>query len=127
MRFHRIKHSFVEYVPDELDDGILYISISYTTATHKCFCGCGWEVTTPIAPNAWELIYNGQYVSLNPSVGSRNLKCRSHYWIRRNRVDWFSPFVDAGTGRFEDPTKQKDPDPGFVKRILRKLGITRSR
>ena len=73
MGIHQIEHAFVEYIPGALDDGILYVSIPFATATHKCFCGCGWEVTTPIAPNAWELAYNGRSVSLSPSVGSRNL------------------------------------------------------
>ena len=41
MRIRQIEPSFVEYVPDALDDGILYVSIPFATATHKCFCGCG--------------------------------------------------------------------------------------
>ena len=88
MRIHRIKHRFVEYIPDELDQDVLYVSIPFTTAIHKCLCGCGNEVVTSISPNDWEITYNGQTISLNPSVGSRNLECRSHYWIHRNMVDW---------------------------------------
>ena len=119
MRIREIQHSFVEYVPDTLVDGVIYVSIPFSTATHKCFCGCGWEVTTPIAPNAWELTYNGRSVSLNPSVGSRNLKCNSHYWIRKNRVDWLLPIVDPWPRHPADLAEQENAAPGFVKRIPR--------
>ena len=121
MRIRQITHSFVEYVPDALDEGILYVSIPFATATHKCFCGCGWEVTTTIAPNAWELTYNGRSISLNPSVGSRNLKCKSHYWIHENKVDWLLPCVDPWPRHPADLAEQEDARPGFAKSILRRL------
>ena len=125
MRIRQIDHSFVEYVPDALDDGILYVSIPFATATHKCFCGCGWEVTTPIAPNAWELTYNGRSISLNPSVGSRNLKCKSHYWISKDKVDWILPCVDPWPGHPADLAEQENAAPGFAKQILRRLKAIR--
>ncbi len=28
----------------------LYISIPYVTAAHKCPCGCGEEIVTPLSP-----------------------------------------------------------------------------
>ena len=121
MRIQRIKHSFVEYVPDILDDGVLYVSIPFCIATHKCFCGCGWEVTTPIAPKAWELTYNGQSVSLSPSVGNRNLECKSHYWVRKDRVDWLLPLVEPWPKCLEGLTRQEDAERGFVKRVVRRL------
>jgi len=83
-----IKHQFVEYIPDVLEDGTLYVSIAFATAVHRCFCGCGSEVVTPLSPTDWELAFDGKTVSLHPSVGSWSLKCRSHYWVRRNRVEW---------------------------------------
>ena len=92
MKIYQIKHQFVDYIPTELDTGVLYVSIAFTTAIHKCYCGCGREVTTPIAPNGWSLTFNGESVSLAPSIGSRNLKCKSHYWIQENNVRWLLPF-----------------------------------
>jgi len=35
---------FVESVPPELEDGVIYISMIYGTAIHKCCCGCGEKV-----------------------------------------------------------------------------------
>jgi Family of unknown function (DUF6527) len=83
-----IAHEFVELVPRDLKERTLYVSIEFATATHKCFCGCGSEVVTPISPVGWQVTFDGETVSLSPSVGSWSLECQSHYWIRRDRVEW---------------------------------------
>jgi len=88
MRQKRLIHEFVELVPDQLSEGVLYVSLTYNTAVHKCCCGCGNEVITPISPVDWTLGYDGESVTLKPSIGNYSFACRSHYWIRRNRVDW---------------------------------------
>jgi hypothetical protein len=85
---HAITHRFVENIPDEVDEGTLYVSIPYATAIHNCFCGCGEEVVTPISPTGWTLTFDGDTVSLKPSIGNWSLPCRSHYWITNNRVRW---------------------------------------
>ena len=77
---------FVETVPEELEDGVLYVSIRYRTSAHKCACGCGMKVVTPLHPTAWEMRWNGRAVSLSPSIGNWQFPCRSHYLIRRNRI-----------------------------------------
>lgn len=81
-----MQHKFVEFIPERIDEGILYISMEYATATHKCVCGCSNLVVTPIAPTDWELRYDGETVSLNPSIGNWGYECRSHYWIIKNEV-----------------------------------------
>jgi hypothetical protein len=83
-----IRPDFVTFVPDSLEDGVLYISVPYATATHKCPCGCGESVVTPIRPADWSLTWDGESVTLRPSVGNWSLPCRSHYWIIENRVVW---------------------------------------
>lgn len=83
---HRIAPRFVTEVPRDLDSGVLYISTEYGTAVHRCCCGCGQEVVTPLSPTDWKLSIHGNTVSLWPSVGNWNLPCQSHYVIRRNRV-----------------------------------------
>lgn len=82
----KIKHKFVQYIPDQVEARTLYISIEFGTAVHKCMCGCGNEVVTPLSPTDWELIYNGETVSLYPSIGNWGFTCESHYWITRNKV-----------------------------------------
>lgn len=83
-----IRAEFVELMPKELGDGILYISIQYATAIHLCCCGCGNKVVTPFSPTDWRLIFDGESVSLDPSIGNWNFPCQSHYWIERNQIDW---------------------------------------
>ena len=83
-----LTHRFIEYVPDEVENGVLYISIPFATATHRCCCGCGEEVVTPLTPNDWSLIFDGETVSLMPSIGNWSFACKSHYWIKRNQVIW---------------------------------------
>ena len=81
-----MQHRFVEYIPEYIDEGVIYISIDFATATHKCVCGCGNLVVTPITPTDWELRFNGESVSLFPSIGNWSFECRSHYWIQKNKV-----------------------------------------
>lgn len=81
-----MQHRFVEIIPDTVEDGVLYISLKYCTAIHKCVCGCGNEVVTPISPTDWKLIFDGKTVSLSPSIGNWSFNCQSHYWIKRNEI-----------------------------------------
>jgi|ERR1035438_1754702 hypothetical protein len=87
-RLVRIRHEFVEFIPKERQEGVLYISIPYATTVHNCFCGCGLKVVTPISPVGWKLTFDGDTVTLSPSIGSSSFPCRSHYFIRRNTVVW---------------------------------------
>lgn len=82
-----LKHKFLEEIPDYLEDGILYISMQYKTVVHKCACGCGNEVVTPLTPNDWKLIFDGRTITLRPSIGNWNFDCKSHYWITNNAVE----------------------------------------
>ena len=95
-----LRHAFVEFIPDKLDERIVYVSIPYATVAHKCCCGCGHEVVTPLSLTDWQLTFDGESISLNPSIGNWSFPCRSHYWIRRNRVQWSYQMsrdeIDAG-------------------------------
>ena len=83
-----IKHEFVDVIPEKLEEGKIYISIKYRTASHKCCCGCGTKIVTPIRPTRWTLGFNGEAVSLAPSIGNWQIPCKSHYWIAENEVCW---------------------------------------
>ena len=85
---------FVEEVPYELEDGVLYVSVEYGTVVHRCCCGCGAEVVTPLHPSRWEVTWDGETVSLHPSVGSWALSCRSHYVIENSVVRWARSWTD---------------------------------
>lgn len=81
-------HKFVKFIPKELEDDILYISLDFCTVVHKCCCGCGNEVVTPLSPTDWKLNFDGESISLYPSIGNWNFDCKSHYWIKNNKIKW---------------------------------------
>lgn len=111
-------------MPEKLDAGVIYASMEYATVAHLCCCGCGREVVTPLSPTDWKLTYDGQSISLHPSIGNWSLPCRSHYWIRNGEVRWaeeWSPEqIKAGRDRdrrakahqYGDPTKKAPSDQG---------------
>jgi len=80
------KLEFVHYMPKELNQGVLYISMEYSLVMHLCACGCGEKVATPLSPEDWKLYYDGEAITLSPSVGNWDFPCLSHYWIRRNNA-----------------------------------------
>jgi len=88
IRRETLTHRFVETVPDALEDGVLYVSTKYATAVHCCCCGCGQEVVTPFSPTDWRMTFDGETLSLSPSIGNWSFPCRSHYWIERDQVRW---------------------------------------
>jgi len=88
MRTTQISHQLVEFIPEVVQDGVLYVSLRYGTAVHKCFCGCGEEVVTPLGPTDWSIRIDGHFVTLYPSVGNWSYACRSHYFIRRSNIIW---------------------------------------
>ena len=83
---------FVDAIPGELDEGRIYVALRYRTITHKCACGCGVEVNTPLHPTGWAITYDGSTISLWPSVGNWSEECQSHYWIEKSRVHWARPW-----------------------------------
>jgi hypothetical protein len=110
MRQSALVPEFVDEIPADIEEGRLYISIRYRTASHLCACGCGLRVVTPIKPPKWHLTYDGETVSLWPSVGRWQLPCRSHYVIRKNRVVWSKPWTERQIreGRDEDAEDLRD-------------------
>lgn len=95
MRYRTLEHRFVRNVPRELESSVLYISMEYATAVHSCCCGCGERVVTPFTPTDWQITFDGESVTLNPSVGNWNQDCRSHYVIEKNQVIECGRWSDA--------------------------------
>src|SRR5690348_11105827 len=88
MRAPAMRHEFVEFIPDTLEKDVLYVSMPFATAVHSCACGCGLEVVTPFSPTDWSMQFNGDTISLHPSIGNWSFPCRSHYLIQRGRIIW---------------------------------------
>lgn len=89
-----LRHELLDTIPvvEMMEEGVLYISVKFGIVSHRCCCGCGTEIVTPISPEDWRLTFHGKTFSLFPSVGNWSLPCRSHYVIRESRVLWEGDF-----------------------------------
>ncbi len=88
-----LKPKISEFIPDNIENGILYISEIYSTAMHLCVCGCGNKVVTPLGDkddikrHEWSYVRTSDnLVTLRPSIGNHNFPCKSHYWITNNKI-----------------------------------------
>ncbi len=85
-----LKPLFVETIPylSKMDKGTLYVSMRFATLSHLCPCGCGRLVDVTLNPTTRSLTYDGEYLTLKPSIGVK-FPCRSHYSIVRNAIIWY--------------------------------------
>jgi len=127
-------HKFVKAFPDKLDDGILYVSVEFGTAAHLCLCGCGSEVYTRFSPRDWSMKFNGEAVSISPSIGNWSFPCQSHYILDGGRVHWADKWsrerIELGRlldrdrkerhykGELQAPPPTRQIEPGYGPGIL---------
>lgn len=88
MQVSSLSHVFVEQMPTEFEPGVLYVSLPFRTSVHLCACGCGNETWVPIRPDRHHLTFDGDTITLWPSVGNWRFQCRSHYVVRQGRIEW---------------------------------------
>lgn len=136
MKGDTIKYAFVDAIPETLEERTLYVAMDFATAAHKCCCGCGQEVITPLSPTDWKIVYDGVSVSLSPSIGNWSFPCQSHYWIVRNTIEWAEQWtleeIEAGrvidrrrkqglqnTNSTLPDSEARPPEPSFLAQILR--------
>lgn len=102
-------NEFVELIPDRLEEGVIYVSMKYCTVAHKCACGCGNEVVTPLSPTDWQLAFDGESITLYPSIGNWNFDCQSHYWIVNSQIEWARKWTrqEIEAGRLRDRLNKK--------------------
>ena len=99
-RINRLRPTFIEHFPDQLEPGVLYVSMKYAICAHSCACGCGQKVITPLSPTKWKLIYDGGTVTLYPSIGNYGFPCQSHYFLTEGRIEWVDADAPSGgTGK----------------------------
>ena len=102
---------WVDDMPSSLEAGYVYISIKHRLTEHVCPCGCGAEVSLPLSRGEWSIGYDGESISINPSIGNWRLSCRSHYIIERGYTRWCGDWTDqeirAGQ-RHDRKVKKKD-------------------
>lgn len=116
MTIKSLTPQFVESFPQKLEPGELYLAMEFATAAHLCACGCGNKVITPFSPTDWQMSFDGETVSLKPSIGNWSFKCRSHYWVRSGRIEWAGDMsqaaINAGRKRdAEAKARRQSPRP----------------
>lgn len=79
-----------DQIPEELENGVLYISLKYKVAIHLCACGCGGQTVTPLGKGEWLLTENDEKVTLRPSIGNwaGESPYHAHYYITDSKIDW---------------------------------------
>ena len=76
-----VKH--VYFIPDELEQDVIYISNRFQTSMHICLCGCGNKAVTPfgLKKKGWTITENEKGVTFKPSILNTNCPDRYHYII----------------------------------------------
>lgn len=88
MTYSELKPVYAEELPS-IENGFLYISKKYNTASHNCPCGCGSLIVTPLKKTGWHLAIDmNDKISLRPSISNPTIPCKSHYWITDNKILW---------------------------------------
>ncbi|MBI4938990.1 MAG: hypothetical protein HY846_12400 [Nitrosomonadales bacterium] len=64
------------------------------------------KVVTSLSPARWKLYRDGDLVTLHPSIGNWDFPCRSHYWIRRNRIVWSGTITKQQIQRVKERDKR---------------------
>lgn len=103
--FREVRHIpelLMPWIPGEepLEDGVLYVVDSKDQkeqfVEYNCPCGCGKTVWIPYYVKnqqkeqfpSWGFSENAGKVTLSPSVYSTGFPCKSHYFVRENKVQW---------------------------------------
>lgn len=84
----KIRLENVQYMPKELEPGVLYVSREFSTAAHLCACGCGTKIRTPLGPTEWSVEATKAVPTMRPSIGNWQQPCKSHYVIWNGEVRW---------------------------------------
>lgn len=101
-RSDRLRTVHVEELPDRVEAATLYVlgeKHHVWSAALQCPCRCRAVIQLSLLPDAeprWSLTTHGDgSVTLHPSIW-RQKGCRSHFFIRRGRIEWFIPPTTAG-------------------------------
>lgn len=81
---------FVDRMPEKEDmvNGIVYVAPHFECVLHKCMCGCGEVISTPITQGQWSWEFDGRNICLTPSIGNFSYPCKSHYFLKNGVVIW---------------------------------------
>jgi hypothetical protein len=68
---------FLEFIPPELDEATMCVSVPYATTVHRRACGCRNKVVPPLNPAEWQMYFDGESISLTSYVGNWEFPCHA--------------------------------------------------
>lgn len=119
MKLEHIILQRVEYMPKQLQPGVLYLSEKFGAVAHLCACGCGAKIRTPLGPTEWKIKETATGPSLWPSVGNWQQNCKSHYVIDGGEIVWcgtWTPEQILAGRRAEEEHRKAHYDAMYAKR-----------
>ncbi|MBV5348870.1 hypothetical protein JZU61_04340 [bacterium] len=92
-KIFEIEPIFCDEIPENLEEGKLYVSEKFGIANHLCACGCGQQTVTGLKPywdDGWTISRNIGLITLRPSIGNFKWEnpYHAHYYITDNKIDW---------------------------------------
>lgn len=93
-------------VPDHIDKTIFIVGSTPKWVIFDCPCDRGHRLSVPLMKSVsphWRLTRHGKTISLWPSISVTDGPCDSHFWLRKNRVEW-ARWVDYD---YRDQTKSR--------------------
>jgi hypothetical protein len=89
-----------EESPDILRDETVYLigeGANLWAAIIVCPCGCGEAIHLNLLEDSspcWSVLQSGKQITIEPSI-ARQKGCRSHFFIRRGKIEWFRPLWNS--------------------------------
>lgn len=98
-KIYELEPVYVEYMPEVIEEGKLYVSKKFGLTIHLCACGCGVKTPLPVKGEGiesddihqpWIMTMNGDKITLSPSIGNfiGENPYHAHYFIRDNKIVW---------------------------------------
>jgi len=94
----KYRYKLVPRIPAQMEAGIVYHTEEFELAGLLCACGCGHRVTL-LVPDSHQVVDDGGYATIRPSVGVFDAPCKSHYVISAGAVQWLPAFTGAQASR----------------------------
>ena len=80
----------VEYIPEKLDENIMYYSRRFQLIDFLCPCGEGHRSGIRVGPRwdtGWEIFINSSNdFTITPSI--LNNICGAHFFVNSGQIDW---------------------------------------
>ena len=84
----------MDRIPIQMRPDVVYYTDEFELAGLLCACGCGHRITL-LVPDGHEVLDDGGFATIRPSIGVLDAACKSHYIISAGHVQWLPAFTGA--------------------------------